>query len=519
MEMNKQSLKIRKKCMEEKVQITLDDDFNVPDLKPDVEKIIYKDGKIEVLELNVINGKILCKGNLVFTLLYQCLGDAVPLQSIQGKLAFDEMLQVPVLMEEEKVDVNWQIEDLTVQMINSRKISVKALVTCGCKGWKETELYITVGMGNAQKMPSRYKEMQVLTYEICKKDSLRFHENFRLPTVMPNIERILFQNVQIADLEWKEQVGQITMEGLMDIFVVYKTYEDSHMYVYQAQQKIQGSMPCENCREDSILQMRTELLAKDVQVKQNEDGEERNLEVELVIGGNFVLYAEKNISCLVDAYGLQKKLQLTKEEIVYPKRVLQEKRNIRLEEQVKIDESIPELAVIAHVTGKMLLDGVETQKGESQVYGSLEVTVLYQDQQEENKWGQWRILLPFQQTITGNGASKENLDWEISCQLQQINVAIVGKNTLEVKGNVSMVVLLQEEVSCNLVSEIEEMQEKEEKWAHLPDLVGYVVQEEDSLWELAKRYHTTEQAIQERNQKRNKELVKGEKLLIAVGEE
>ena len=47
-----------------------------------------------------------------------------------------------------------------------------------------------------------------------------------------------------------------------------------------------------------------------------------------------------------------------------------------------------------------------------------------------------------------------------------------------------------------------------------PGLVGYIAKKGDTLWEVAKKYHTTIDAIMETNRKKEENLQAGEKLLI-----
>ena len=53
--------------------------------------------------------------------------------------------------------------------------------------------------------------------------------------------------------------------------------------------------------------------------------------------------------------------------------------------------------------------------------------------------------------------------------------------------------------------------EEQEK---LPGIIGYIVKDEDRLWDLAKKYHTTEESIMQVNQLEKEELKCGQKILI-----
>ena len=47
-----------------------------------------------------------------------------------------------------------------------------------------------------------------------------------------------------------------------------------------------------------------------------------------------------------------------------------------------------------------------------------------------------------------------------------------------------------------------------------PGIVGYIVKSEDDLWDLAKKYMTTEESIREMNGLESEKVKAGDKLLI-----
>ena len=53
-----------------------------------------------------------------------------------------------------------------------------------------------------------------------------------------------------------------------------------------------------------------------------------------------------------------------------------------------------------------------------------------------------------------------------------------------------------------------------------PGMIGYLVKENETLWDIAKRYHTTESELMETNGLKSFNVVPGNKLLIVkrVGE-
>ena len=74
------------------VQITLDHDFNVPDIKPDMERIIQEKGVLKIQEIKPMRDKCLIRGELEFAVLYSGEDTKGLLHSMEGTIAFEEIV-------------------------------------------------------------------------------------------------------------------------------------------------------------------------------------------------------------------------------------------------------------------------------------------------------------------------------------------------------------------------------------------------------------------------------------------
>lgn len=82
---------------------------------------------------------MLIRGKLVFRVLYR--RESGGLWYDGGEIPFEETVNVPELSERDYTQIVWNIEDLNITMIHSRKLSAKAVLTlraaaesCRCAG-------------------------------------------------------------------------------------------------------------------------------------------------------------------------------------------------------------------------------------------------------------------------------------------------------------------------------------------------------------------------------------------------
>ena len=109
-------------------QITLDDDYNVPDYRPDIMKVLKEKGELRFDEVKAGSGAVWVKGSLLFSVLYRSEGGSGKISCLKGEIPFQEKLNLDGLQEFGKVRAAGEIEDITIGVINSRKLNVRALV-------------------------------------------------------------------------------------------------------------------------------------------------------------------------------------------------------------------------------------------------------------------------------------------------------------------------------------------------------------------------------------------------------
>ena len=121
-------MQILKEKSRAKSQITFDEDFNVPDAKPDVGRLIQYKGRISMDDVHLADGKGILRGDLQVDILYVGEENGI-ISSITAKLPFEETLNLKDIVNGDKLCLKWEIEDLTIRLIHSRKLNIKALVT------------------------------------------------------------------------------------------------------------------------------------------------------------------------------------------------------------------------------------------------------------------------------------------------------------------------------------------------------------------------------------------------------
>lgn len=515
MEIIQKPIRMKRRKCNSQLQITLEDDFNVPDTKPDVEQIVTTEGNIELSESNVLNGKLMLKGILHFQLLYISRESDQIVQSIQGKVEFDEMVNMNEICPEDDIRVKCDLEDLNISLINSRKISVKSLVSLYCCGWELYEEDVPVGINGEASEPCKYEKLNLTQIIVDKKDIFRVKENFRLPTGKPNIYQMLYYDIRMQGVETRVQEGQILVRGEMVLFILYNTEENENgIEYYQAEQPFHSIIPCNGCGENMLLQMEREIQSKDLQIKTDEDGEERVLEAEVVWNLNIQVYEEKEWNCLTDMYSTRKNLLLERAKKEYRCFVFHNQAQLRINEQMELGKQQNSILQICHTMGKIQVEEQEWTENGIQIDGSVEIKILYIGKKDGQSIGEKKVMLPFSHTIDVQADGK-NRTFEIKPELEQMNALLLGRDAIEVKLLMTLEVFVFDMLEKDMITKVEEQEFDEQTLENMPSMVGYLVQENEDLWTIAKRFYTTVEDVMQLNHMEQEVVERGKKLIIA----
>lgn len=189
MEFLKKSIHMDQIGCEEQTQITLEDDVNIADAKPDVYQVVTQQGHVELEEVRASDGHVHVKGVLHFKVLYLADEETHHPACMEGELAFEEQILMGSVSGTDQVQAQAILEDLSVGMINSRKLSVQALLQIRLFTERMKQLDVAVGLDGTEQIEVKKKDLQALDLIVAKKDILRVKKDLLLPGGMPNILR------------------------------------------------------------------------------------------------------------------------------------------------------------------------------------------------------------------------------------------------------------------------------------------------------------------------------------------
>ena len=495
-------------------QITLDDDFNVPDSKPDVMRLIQDKGEIKIEETVVTPGHIFLKGILRFQLLYRSDMETRKINSLTGEIPFQENLAVDGVNEYDTIRVRWQIEDLSIGIINSRKLSVKALVWLSAAVNEIYDEEVVSAIEGAEGVEVLESTKNVLQLSHAKKDTYRFKEEILLPSNKPNIREILWKSVQLRGVEARLLENQILIKGEALVFVLYLGEEEEERLQWlESALPFSGSLECNGCSEDMIPDISHDIAAIELEPKPDYDGEERMLHLEMVLDLNICIFEEEQIQILEDVYAVNCRLLPEYESAVFEQLLIKNFSKCRVSDRIHIGENKEGILQLCASEGSISIEQVEVVAEGLKVEGTLGVQILYVTSDDKNPLASIKEMIPFQYLIEVPGIT-ETSRYQMEACLEQLTTIMLDSSQVEIKAVINLNSIVFEKNPVARITGVKEEPLNVTELQESPGIIGYIGKAGDRLWDIAKENYTTIDSIRETNHLTENTLKDGEKILI-----
>jgi hypothetical protein len=494
-------------------QLTLDDDYNVLDAKPDVNRIIQKKGDIAVDDIKVTQDHIVVIGSLEVKILYIGDTESKLVHKLEAKLSFEENINLDGVVSGDNIRLKWDIEDLSANLINSRKLNLKAIVTFIASVEDEYDTETAVDIED-EDISCKHKRIDTMQMVVNKKDTIRVKDEISLTSNKPNIYEILWDSIQLRGTDIRVVDEKVEVKGEFFIFILYAGDDENNtMQWLETALPFEGYVDCNGCRSDMISNIEISIMNTELEVRPDYDGEERIVQVDIVLELDMKLYEEEHIEILQDMYTPSQTLTpITKEE-TYQSLLVKNFSKCRVNDRIRIDNNQTRMLQVCHSEGEVKIDEVTIVDNGIDVEGVVNILVLYITADDKMPFYSMSGMVPFHHVIEAPGIDKSCV-YRLNATLEQLSTTMIDSEEMEAKATIDLNALVIKRQKENIIVDVEEADLDLNELQSLPGLVGYIVQDGDTLWDIAKQFYTTTEQIKELNEISSEEVKLGDRLII-----
>lgn len=488
--------------------ITIDDDFNVPDSKPDIVGRIKEKGQIVIEKLRPLEGRIELSAQLKYRLLYTAEGGC---DSICGSIPVLENIPAEGLNGQTLLKCQANLVDLKISVVNSRKINIKAgiavvytpVTTCEREAVNSCQL---------ERVLEQKKSIQMLQLVSNRRDLFRIRESTHLPKDRVNVGRLLWQELNLKNIEYRPMAGEVGIKGEIGVFCIYAGENDAtELNYFDCVLPFDGSLKLSGCNEETLLDIDYSVSEESLIVRPDENGEMRIADGEMVLDMDIFAYKNSEEEVLSDVYSPAYSLMPHYITEKYQSFVMKDSVRLRLEERKRLADM--GIASILSATGVVNVEEPESASDGVYIEGVVVADVLYVRADPENSLGCMQVELPFHEK-TSLAALNSDMQCNIKTGPAHITTYLTGTGEIDMKCNAIVEIAVTETKEASLMDSVEVDKPDYAYIKSLPGIVGYVTKEGDTLWNIAKKYCTTIDDIRQVNSQVGDEPAVGTKLII-----
>lgn len=517
MELLKKNIHMDRVRAEAMSQITLDDDMNLPENKPDVSVLNLEKGNVMVEEIKPGNGFVNVRGKLLFSVLYHTGEEGSSLVALEGKIPFDEKINMQGVNSSDTVSVEGEVEDLTVSMINSRKLNIQSVVNLSAKVEELYDEEAPIGLHGEEVVEYRKTPLNIAQIAVYKNDIFRIREEVSLPSNYPNIFQILWHTVSLGDVEFKVMEEKLNLQGDVHLFLLYEGEGEEHpIRSFETILPFSGSLECHGCREGMVPDIRYQLGQQEITIRPDFDGEERNVGMELVLDVFLKLYEEEKVEMVSDIYGVTKQVDTKLASASLRQLLAKVNGKTKVTDRIKIPSGSAGILQLLHSEGSVALEEETiTEKGIT-LSGSLQIKVMYITGDDENPYASIQAQLPYRYTLEVADIAPEDRS-KVHADVEQLQVSMLDGEEMDVKAILVFSTTVFKNVPVQLIQEVRVSELNSNLVNSLPGMAVYMVKAGDNLWNIGKKYYVPVSTLRELNGLSSDELKPGQKLLIVKG--
>lgn len=517
MELLKKNIHMDRVRLEGVNQFTLEDDLNIPDSKPDVGSINLEKGMVIIDEMQPSADLVTVRGRLTYAVLYQSGEEEKELVLLEGGIPFEEKIHMQGVTPQDTLTITAEPEDLSVGIINSRKLRIQSLLTLQAMVQELYDVEVPIGVNGTEKVEYRRLPVTLTQLRLKKNDIFRMKEEMLLPMGYPNIYRILWKSVSLKDVEFRPMEDQIAIRGEGHMFVLYEgETENRPIQVYSTTFPINGHIDCQGCREDGLTDVTFTECPAEFSVRPDLDGEERCIGLEMAIELCIRLYEEENMEILTDIYGVSKDVSVEEARQELLQILSRITGRTKVTDHLQVEGVAGPVLQVLYSEGRILDSQMELGENSLNCKGLLRVKALYIAGNDQSPYGCVERDIPYQYHMDIPGMNAGDRAW-MKPRVEQLQITMLDGEELDVRAVLAFDTMVFHPIIMNLIERLTLKDLESSVLNNLPGMVIYKVKEGDNLWSIGKKYYISVDAIKELNALSDDTIYPGQKLLIIKG--
>lgn len=484
-----------------------DGDVIVPDVKPDILKILQVDAMSAINSKEVSDGLIKVSGIIKYNILYIPDKEGESIKSISTQMNFSHSIDKKKLPESAVLDICSEVERVDFTLLNSRKLNIKTAVCVEYKVWENKEITVSAGI-DYEGAQTIYRTVNTQSPEIMEEYAFSVRDRLEIPSGRAPIAEVLKMDITVCDREVKAITGKAVAKGNVRVCALYIDTEGNI-------NSVDGEIPFTEIaeifelEEDAACSVQYRLSDYAFEVGTDEDGDARHVDFDISLLAVINSSQNREIRLIEDCFCPGCRTDMVYDRQEFEEIVMTASGQYTVKEAAAPDKKLPQIASVYNVIARPCITKAVPQNGKVVIEGRMELYILYITDNAQMPIYSIKKDVPLEFAVEAEKA-EEGLDCTADVRAEHTSFNLNMAQEAEVRCILSAEVKLSRRVSVDMVSDCT-LSDK----PHECGIVIYFVQPGDTLWKIAKRYCVSVGDIVKYNNIQDENVINvGQKLII-----
>lgn len=475
-------------CQEQPVDLNI----NLPDYCPDIQRILKCQIYPKITSRSISGDRLILEGGYVVKVFY--LDSAgTNLRSVEGNDAFSAEITLKQPAENARGYAFPRVEYINCRAASPRRLDIHGAFSLCAKVFMQSQNEV-VGNISGDDVEQQKKTVGLNSVAGFSQQQFGIDEILELGAGKPAADSILKTDAFAVLQDFKEAAGKLMVKGEACIKFLYASVnEDNLPETMEYTIPFSQMLDCDGVTEDCMCSVKIEVVGVDAQIKNDYSGDKTFFDTQVKLYANAVAYKKQDITIVNDAYSKQYDLEITAK----PKTLdnLMELTGDTYVDKSSLTVDDNEIEKIIDVWNEMGSVTAETENGQIKFKGKYNLCVLAAGSQ--NKPFYFERLLDFEYARPLSSHA-DNIRCEADVNIGGVSYRIVGGG-IEARTELRLTAEVYSRYSFKMITDVSADESRTAEQDRSAALVLYYADAGENLWNIARDYRTSVEAIAKEN--------------------
>ena len=524
LKLKKEVIKLNEVVYAQYGQTMVETDIIVPDVKPDILKILQVDGVAIVTQKLVQQDKIVIQGNINMNILYAPdSNDGVKVRAMNSTQMFTHVVDAPGARPNMSLFCEAEVENVEFAFLNSRKMNVRVNVGVNVKAFNPMEIEVATDMQDTDNLQTKGEIIRASNVVFEGEREVTVRDQIEVPSGKPAMNEVFKIDTLVRQREVMIVENKIVVKGEIDVCTLYSAVDFAAVEGEEFEREVETVNFMEHqIPFNEVLDVEGLLESMDGEVdytvkeiffdiSADSAGDKRVLNLELTIAANVHATEVMEINSIEDAYSTDGDIEIKKGMYNIEQLIGRSSAQISHRDLAPILSDLPPIAQLINCKAKPMVAEIAVEDGKASVQGVVETHILYLSHDASNPVCAVKHKSEFSHIVEINGM-EDKVMCEAKLDVEHVTFNMTTDREVELRFIIGLAARAVRATQTEIIEEIHWLESA--AIDPRPSIVIYFVQKGDTLWDIAKRYKTTPAAIIESNGLDGDTLAVGQQLMI-----